>query len=85
MQRFDNVVGGSLKCAKTAHSLLASSTGVAGTQCSIKGFCDDEDAPKRIETSLNKNTISTPHNIRRLTLFKGALGGRNTGFPSNTL
>jgi hypothetical protein len=40
MQRFDGVIGGgSLKCAKTAHSLMVSSSGVGGTQCSIKGGC----------------------------------------------
>jgi hypothetical protein len=85
MQRFDCIVGGSLKCAKTAHSLMTSSTGVAGTQCSIKGACDDEEAPKRIESSLNKNLISTPKNMRRLTLFKGNMGTRNTGFPNSAM
>jgi hypothetical protein len=41
MQRFDCVVGSSSH-AKTAHSFLTGSTGVTGTQCSIKGVYDDE-------------------------------------------
>jgi hypothetical protein len=42
MQRFDCVVGTSSSHAKTAHSFLTGSTGISGTQCSIKGAYDDE-------------------------------------------
>lgn len=59
---------------KTAHSFLTSSTGIAGTQCSIRGVYDDDEVPKRHETSLNKNTINTPKNMRRFTFLKGTNG-----------
>lgn len=67
--------------AKTAHSFLTSSTGIAGTQCSIKGAYDDDEIPRRHDTSLNKNTINTPKNMRRFTFLKGANGsmGGNIG------
>lgn len=35
-----------------------------------------------METSLNKNTINTPKNMRRFTLFKG---NRNTGWQNGTV
>lgn len=48
MQRFDCIVGTtSTSHAKTAHSFLTGSTGITGTQCSIKGVHDDEETSKR--------------------------------------
>jgi hypothetical protein len=46
MQRF-GIAGGSSKQAKTAHSFLTTSTGVTGTQCSIKGGVHDEEEGSR--------------------------------------
>jgi serine/threonine protein kinase len=79
MQRFDAITGISSKQFKTAHSFLTSSTKITGTQCSIKAIYDDDEPPKRHETSLNKNTLNTPKNMRRFTLFKCAPGNRNNG------
>lgn len=61
--------------AKTAHSFLTGSSGATGTQCSIKAINDDDQNPKRHETSLNKNTINTPKNMRRFTFLKGGAAG----------
>jgi hypothetical protein len=73
MQRFDCIVGTtSSSHAKTAHSFLTGSTAITGTQCSIKGVHDEDDIQKRHETSLNKNTINTPKNMRRFTFLKGS-------------
>lgn len=41
MQRFDCTVG-SYSQSKTAHSFLTGSSGITGTQCSIKGVYDDD-------------------------------------------
>jgi hypothetical protein len=76
MQRFDCIVGTtSSSHAKTAHSFLTGSTAITGTQCSIKGVHDEDDIQKRHETSLNKNTINTPKNMRRFTFLKGGAAG----------
>lgn len=43
MQRFDCLVGaGTQSHAKTAHSFLTGSTGVTGTQCSIRAVNDED-------------------------------------------
>lgn len=79
MQRFDCISGISNSHAKTAHSFLTGSTNITGTQCSIRGIQDEEDVHKRHETSLNKNTINTPKNMRRFTFLKnGTAGNINT-------
>lgn len=46
MQRFDCVAPSSNQL-KTSHSLLTGSTGITGTQCSIRGAYDDDETPKR--------------------------------------
>lgn len=76
MQRFDCITGTTFSShAKTAHSFLTGSTGVTGTQCSIRAANDEDQTHKRHETSLNKNTINTPKNMRRFTFLKGGAAG----------
>lgn len=73
MSRFDSGSGThqNPQHTKTCQSFQTSSTRITGTQCSIRGIHDDEEVPKRHETSLNKNTINEPKNMRRFTLMKG--------------
>lgn len=76
MRKFDSISGSYANShAKTAHSFLTGSSGATGTQCSIKAINEDDDNPKRHETSLNKNTINTPKNMRRFTFLKGGAAG----------
>jgi hypothetical protein len=79
MEKF-NMMGGQLKQAKTTHSFLTSSTGTTG--CSIKGIHEDEEIPRRHETSLNKNIINTPKNMRRFTFLKNTTGN---GYKNSTM
>jgi hypothetical protein len=44
---------------------------IRNTETSIKQIDEDELYPRRHETSLNKNTINTPKNMRRFTFMKG--------------
>lgn len=76
MQRFDCLFG-STNHIKTTHSFVPGSFNVTSTQCSIRGAYDDDEAPHRHDTSLNKNTINTPKNLKRFTFLKGAGGSIN--------
>lgn len=79
MSRFDSVSGThhNQQYTKTCQSFQTSSTRITGTQCSIQGMHDDDEVPKRHETSLNKNSINEPKNMRRFTLLKGQGGAHN--------
>lgn len=78
MQRFDCLFGSS-NHIKTAHSFVPGSFNATSTQCSIRGAYEEDELPHRHDTSLNKNTINTPKNLKRFTFLKGAGGSINTG------
>ena len=75
---------------KTGTSNIRSSSGsknsgfIRTTETSIKQIEEEELYPRRHETSLNKNTINTPKNMRRFTFMKGTSNNLSTNTGGTT-